>query len=101
LGAAIAIVASDVLVQFGLLGGVILGQTLQRPFRHVAFLALLMVVVTLGGWALGAAIRSLAPGEGLTRFTFECTLWLIIVAVLASPLSSRALRDRLSAGIPH
>lgn len=101
LGTAIAIVASDLLVQFGLLAVVILGQTLQRPFLHVAFLALLMAVVTLGGWGLGITIRSFAPGTGLTRFAFECTLWLIVVALLASPLASRALRDRLSAAIPR
>ena len=39
LGAAIAVVASDLLIQFGLLGLIIIGQTLQRPLRHVAFLA--------------------------------------------------------------
>lgn len=101
LGTAIAIVASDVLVQFGLLAVVVLKQTLQRPVRHVAFLALLMMVVTLGGWGLGIVIRSFAPGAGLTRFAFECTLWLIVVALLASPLASRTLRDRLSAAIPR
>lgn len=101
LGTAIAIVASDVLVQFGLLAVVILRETLQRPFRHVAFLALLMFGVTLGGWALGTAIRSFSPGAGLTRFAFECTLWLIVVALLASPLAGRALRDRLAAAIPR
>lgn len=101
IGTAVAIVASDVFVQFGLLAVVVLGQTLQRPWRHVAFLALLMFCVTLGGWALGMAIRSLLPGAGLTRFVSECTLWLIAVALLASPLASRALRDRLSAAIPR
>lgn len=101
LGTAVAIVASDVLVQFGMLAAVILGQTLQRPVRHVAFLVLLMVVVTLGGWGLGTAIRSMAPGAGLARFAFECTLWLIVVALLASPLASRMLRDRLSDAIPR
>jgi hypothetical protein len=101
LGTAIAIVASDVLVQVGLLTVIILPQTLQRPVRHVAVLALLMFCVTLGGWALGTVIRSFAPGTGLTRFAFECTLWLIVVALLASPLASGALRDRLSAAIPR
>jgi O-antigen/teichoic acid export membrane protein len=53
LGAAIAIVASDLLVQFGLLGTTIIRQTLRRPLRHVAFLAVVMAVVTLGGCGLG------------------------------------------------
>ena len=101
LGTAIAIVASDVLVQFGLLGVIVLRQTLRQPFRHVAFLALLMVFVTLGGWGLGTTIRSFAPGSGPAKLAFECTLWLIVVAVLACPLASRALRDRLSAAIPR
>ena len=38
-GAAIAVVASDLLIQFGLLGLIIIRQTLQHPLRHVAFLA--------------------------------------------------------------
>ena len=65
LGAAIAVVASDLLIQFGLLGLIIIGQTLQRPFRHVAFLAAVMILVTSAGWALGAVIRSWLPGTGL------------------------------------
>ena len=68
LGAAIAIVASDLLVQFGLLGAIIIGQTLRQPFRHVAFLAAVMTVVTLGGWGLGTVIRSWVPWTGLTGF---------------------------------
>jgi O-antigen/teichoic acid export membrane protein len=101
LGAAIAIVASDLLVQFGLLGAIIIGQTLQQPLRHVAFLAAVMTVVTLGGWGLGTVIRSLVPWTGLTGFVVECTLWLVIVALIASPLLSRDLRDRLIAAIPR
>jgi O-antigen/teichoic acid export membrane protein len=101
LGAAIAIVASDLLIQFGLLGAVIIRQTLRHPFRHVAFLAAVMVIVTLGGWGVGTIIRSLAPGTGLMRFAFECTLWLVVVTLVASPLTNRALRDRLTAAIPH
>jgi O-antigen/teichoic acid export membrane protein len=100
-GAAIAIVASDLLVQFGLLGLIIIRQTLQQPFRHVAFLAAVMAVVTLCGWGLGMMIRPLVPGTGLIRFALECTLWLLVVAVLASPLLSRDLRDRLVATIPR
>ena len=101
LGAAIAIVASDLLVQFGLLGAIIIRQTLQQPLRHVAFLAVVMTVVTLGGWGLGTVIRSLVPWTGLAGFAVECTLWLVIVALVASPLLSRGLRDRLIAAIPR
>jgi len=101
LGAAIAIVASDLLVQFGLLGAIILRQTLRQPFRHVAFLAAVMAVVTLGGWGLGTVIRSWVPWTGLTGFVVECALWLVIAALIASPLLSRDLRDRLIAAIPR
>lgn len=101
LGAAVAIVASDLLVQFGLLGVIIIRQTLQQPVRHIAFLAMVMAVVTLSGWGLGAVIRSLVPGEGLLRFVLECTLWLMVAALVASPLLSRDLRDRLIAAIPR
>jgi O-antigen/teichoic acid export membrane protein len=101
LGAAIAIVASDLLVQFGLLTAVIIRQTLERPARHVAFLVLLFVAVTLAGWALGSVIRSLVPGGGLLRFIVECAVWLAIAGLAASPLLSRNLRARLSEAVPR
>jgi O-antigen/teichoic acid export membrane protein len=101
LGAAIAIVASDLLVQFGLLGLVILWQTLQQPLRHVAFLATVMALVMLGGWGLGVVIRSLLPLTGLTRFTFECAIWLVVVALAAIPVANKGLRNRLIAAIPR
>jgi O-antigen/teichoic acid export membrane protein len=100
LGAAVAVVASDLLVQFGLLGFIVIGQTLQRPLRHIAFLAALMVSVTSGGWALGTSIRSWAPGTGLLRFAFECALWLIVVTMIVAPLAQKSLRDWLIAKIP-
>jgi O-antigen/teichoic acid export membrane protein len=100
LGAAAAVVASDLLIQFGLLGLIIIRQTLQRPLRHVVFLAALMVLVTSAGWALGISIRSLAPGTGLTAFVVECTLWLMVVFAVASPLANARLRARLDASLP-
>ena len=100
LGAAAAIVASDLLIQFGLLGLTIIGQTLQRPLRHLLFLAGLMVFVTLGGWILGLIIRSWSPGIGLIRFLCECACWLIVVAAATSPLLNRRLLVRLDAMIP-
>jgi O-antigen/teichoic acid export membrane protein len=101
LGAAIAVVASDLMVQFGLLGLIIIWQTLQQPFRHIAFLAAIMVGVTLAGWALGTVIRAWMPGTGLLRFVGECALWLGVVALVASPLMNRDLRNRLIAAIPR
>jgi O-antigen/teichoic acid export membrane protein len=100
-GAAIALVASDLLIQFGLLGIIIIRQTLQRPVRHLAFLAATMILVTSGGWALGAMIRSWVPGTGLIRFVGECTLWLAIAALVASPLAKASLRNRLIEAIPR
>jgi hypothetical protein len=101
LGAAIAIVASDLLVQFGLLGVTIIRQTLQHPLRHIVFLIAAMVVVTLGGWGLGTMIRSIVPWTGLTGFVVECTLWLVIAALIVSPLATRNLRERMIATIPR
>lgn len=101
LGAAIAVIASDLLVQFGLLTIVIVRQTLERPARHIAMLAVLFVAVTLAGWGLGSAIRSLVGGSGLWRFIIECALWLAVVGLAASPLVSKNLRRRLSDAIPR
>ena len=101
LGAAIALVASDLLIQVGLLGVIIIRQTLQRPLLHIAFLAAVMIVVTAAGWALGALIRSWLPGTGLLRFAGECTLWLIVAALVASPMLRESFRNRLAAAIPR
>lgn len=101
LGAAIAIVASDLLVQFGMLAVIIMGQALQHPLRHIAFLAMIATVITLCGWGVGTAIGLLVPFSGLTHFVVECMLWLAAVALIASPLTSKGLRDRLIAAIPR
>jgi hypothetical protein len=101
LGAAIAVVMSDLLVQFGLLGLIVISQTLARPFRHVVFLAAVMIFVTAGGWALGTVIHSWMPGTGLVRFAAECALWLAVVALVASPLANAQIRARLIAEIPQ
>jgi len=101
LGAAIAVVASDLLIQFGWLGVTIIRQTLQRPFRHVAFLAAVIIVVTLAGWALGTVIRSWVPGTGPLRFFGECAIWLLVVALVASPIAKANFRNRLIAAIPR
>jgi O-antigen/teichoic acid export membrane protein len=101
LGAALAIVSSDLLIQFGLLAVTIIRQTLQHPWRHIAFLAAMIIPVILSGWCLGLAIRHAMPGAGLARFVLECSLWLLAVALVASPLASKRIRSRLMAAIPR
>jgi len=60
-----------------------------------------MILVTSAGWALGAIIRSSITGTGLAHFAGECALWLVVVALVASPLASAPLRNRLIAEIPQ
>ena len=100
LGMAIAVVATDLFIQFGLLAGVTMRETLERPLRHVMFLVTLMVFVTAFGWALGEAIRSAIPDSGLARFVVECVVWVAIVAAAASPLATKGVRNRLAGMIP-
>lgn len=100
-GAAIAVVASDLLIQFGFLGRIVLQQTLQHPLRHVGFLAAVMIAVTLAGWALGTTIRLALPWTGAFRFFAECALWLAVVLATASPLAFESVRERLIAAIPR
>jgi O-antigen/teichoic acid export membrane protein len=100
LGAAIAVVASDLLVQFGLLALIIMRQTLQHPIRHVAFLASMLAILIAFGWGLGTVIRSLVPWSGLTQLVVESLSWLAVVIVLSSPLASARVRNRLIAAIP-
>jgi O-antigen/teichoic acid export membrane protein len=101
LGAAFAVVASDLLIQLGVLGLVVMRQILQRPFTHLAYLAGLMLVVTLGGWALGTAIREMVGGSSLFRFALECAIWLAVVAIVCAPLLSARLREKLIDTIPR
>jgi O-antigen/teichoic acid export membrane protein len=101
LGAAIAIVISDLGIQFGVLAWAIIRQTLRQPLRHVLFLAAMMIATTLAGWGLGLAIRAVIPWNGLARFIAECALWLVVVALAASPLANARVREKLIAAIPR
>lgn len=101
IGAAVAIVASELLIQFGMLGRIILQEKLQHPLRHLLSLAATMATVTLAGWALGTALRLTISLPDPLRFFVECGLWLAIVALAASPLANEKLRNRLIAAIPR
>src|SRR5262249_17041595 len=72
LGAAIAVVASEFLVQFGVLGWTVIRRTLQHPLQHLAFLAAAMIAVTIAGWVLGTALRQSVPLAEPWRFLVEC-----------------------------
>ena len=100
LGAAIALVSSDVIAQSGILSFVILRETLRHPMRYVLSLLGTMVTIVLAGATLGMVIRDFAPGTGVVHFVMECALWLIVVAAVASPLAHRGLRERLITALP-
>jgi O-antigen/teichoic acid export membrane protein len=101
LGAAIALVSSDLIAQFGILFIIIVNETLKHPIRHTLFLLAMMVTIVSGGAAIGAAIRHFLPGSGVVHFLVECTLWLVAVALLASPLAKKLVRDKLVEAIPR
>jgi O-antigen/teichoic acid export membrane protein len=101
LGAAIALVSSDIVIQLGVLFTTIVGETLKHPVRHALSLLAIMLAVVSFGAALGAWIGDLLPGAGVVHFVFECMLWLIGVGLIASPLASKGLRERLIAAIPR
>jgi len=101
LGAALAIVSCDVFVQLGWLTTGILRQTLKRPLEHALFLMALIAAVTLSGWSLGMVIHWATPGTGLKRLVAESALWLLVVALVASPLRDGKIRSKLAAIIPR
>jgi hypothetical protein len=101
LGAAITIVASDLLTQFGILTLVIMRQTLAHPLRHMLVLIAIMVTIMLGGWGLGLAIRAVVPGTGMLHFLVECTIWLVVVTIAASALLIERVRLRVLAAVPN
>lgn len=101
LGAALAIVASDMAIQFGLLALTIMRQTLRHPMRHIAFLGAIMIAIVSAGWGIGIVIASQVGGSDLAGFIVECVIWLIVFAVIASPLASRKVRAGLASIIPE
>lgn len=101
LGMAIAIVASDLLVQFGWLGLAVIRQTLLSPLRHILLQILIMVVVMPAGWTLGTLIGSAVPGTGIAHFAAECALWLLLMGLAALPFVRPRNRARLEAIIPN
>ncbi len=101
MGAAIALVASDIVAQLGVLFFIIIHETLRRPMRHASLLIAMMVTVVSVGAAIAEVIRQLLPGVGIAHFLIECTLWLAAVGLFASPLANKPLRERLLAAIPR
>jgi O-antigen/teichoic acid export membrane protein len=101
LGAAIALIASEVIAQLGLLFVIMVRETLEHPLRHALLLVAMMVTIVSVGVAIGAGIRHLLPGTGIAHFVGECTLWLVAVALLSSPLAAKSLREKLLGAIPH
>jgi O-antigen/teichoic acid export membrane protein len=95
LGAAIAMIASELIAQSAFLAVVIVSETVQRPVRYVLLLAAMMVVIVAAGAALGEAIGRLVPGRGLVHFAAECAIWLAAVAIAAAPLLRAKFRERL------
>ena len=101
IGAALAIVSSDMVAQFGMLTVSIMRQTLKQPLRHVALLIAIIAVVTPAGWLLGTSLSRSVPGTGLVHLVIECTLWLLVVALAAAPVWTAEIRNRLTAIIPR
>jgi O-antigen/teichoic acid export membrane protein len=101
LGAAIALISSDLVTQAGYLSFVILRGTLRHPLRYILFVLATMTAIILAGMELGETIRHFAPGVGVAHFVLECTVWLVLAGLLASPLALRTIRERLLASIPH
>jgi O-antigen/teichoic acid export membrane protein len=99
LGAAIAMIASELIAQSAFLAVVIVCETLRRPVRYALMLAAMMAVIVAAGAALGEAIGRLAPSDGLVHFVAECAIWLAAIAILCAPLLRAQLRERLLAAL--
>jgi O-antigen/teichoic acid export membrane protein len=101
LGAAIALVSSDIIAQLGVLFFIIVRETLEHSIRHVVFLVVIMVTVVSAGAAIGMLIQYLLPGTGVAHLVIECVIWLAAAALIASPLANTSLRNRLVNAIPR
>jgi O-antigen/teichoic acid export membrane protein len=95
LGAAVAMIASELIAQSAFLAFVIVSETLQRPLRYAVTLIAMMATIVVAGAVLGEAIRRMVSGSGLAHFIIECGIWLIAVAIVAAPLLRAQFRERL------
>jgi O-antigen/teichoic acid export membrane protein len=95
LGAAIAMIASELIAQSAFLAVVVVGETLNRPVRYALLLAAMMATVVAAGTTLGNAIGHVVPGKGPVHFVAECAVWIAAIAILAAPLLRAQLRERL------
>ena len=101
LGAAIALVSSDIIAQSGVLFVVIVGETLRHPIRHALLLIAMMAAIVVGRRSprrcdqiFVAGIRNPAFPGGMHALAGRG-------ALLVSPLASKGLRDRLIAAMPR
>jgi O-antigen/teichoic acid export membrane protein len=101
LGAAIAMIASELVAQSAFLAVVIVCETLRRPLRYALALLAIMATIVATGAALGKGIGHLMPGTGLVHFIIECGIWLAAGTLFASPLAKSSVRERLLAMVPH
>jgi O-antigen/teichoic acid export membrane protein len=99
LGAAIAMIASELIAQSAFLGVVVVSETLRRPVRYALMLAAMMAAIVASGVALGEVIGSVVPGAGPVHFIAECAIWLAVIVLVATPLLHAQLRERLLAAL--
>ena len=59
-----------------------------------------MIAMTLCGWGLGTAIRSTVPWHGPGALHRRMRAWLVVVALIASPLASGTLSRKTDRGDP-
>ena len=76
LGAAMAMIASELIAQSGFVAVVIVREVVRRPGRYALLLIAMMVVIVAIGATLGGVIGYFVPGTGLARFLAESTIWI-------------------------
>ena len=102
LGAAIALVSSDIIAQSGVLFVIIAGETLRHPIRHALLLIAMMAAIVVGRRSRGrrdqifvAGIRNPAFPDGMHALAGS-------LGLLVSPLREQgSFVDRLIAAMPR
>jgi O-antigen/teichoic acid export membrane protein len=101
LGAAVALVTGDILVQVGILAMTITKRVLVRPLAHIAFILLVGASVIGIGWLLGVLILSSVPAPSLGHFVIGASVWGGVMCVPLIALRNSRLRNWLAAIIPQ
>jgi hypothetical protein len=101
LGAAAALVISDLVVQIGVLAVLINRKILKRPLTFIIFMLLVGALIISVSWLLGLSVKMFLPVDTFPHFMLATGIWTVLVGGLLLPLANARLRAWLDSALPR